>query len=107
MYHIIYIIYLTKFSKKNSGTAQLATFRFFFFFTSSITAVVEIKIKHAHGKEATTPARPHKHPHVLQRIRAIRNYCPKKTKIKIKNKNMHMGTKPVRAPQTANVHQSN
>jgi hypothetical protein len=68
--------------------------------TSSITAIVvstslEIKIKHVHRKEATTPARPHKQPHVLQRIRAIRNYCPKKTKIKIKNKNMHMGTKPM------------
>jgi hypothetical protein len=56
---------------------------------------LEIKIKHVHGKEATTPARPHKQPHVLQRIRAIRYYCPKKTKIKIKNKNMHMGTKPM------------
>jgi hypothetical protein len=69
MYHIIYIIYLTKFSKKNSVTAQLATFRFFFSPRPSL-----------HGKEATTPARPHKHPHVLQRIIAIRNYCRKKTK---------------------------
>jgi hypothetical protein len=92
MYHIIYIIYLTKFSKKNFVTAQLATFRFFFFFhlvhhcSSSV-----LQIKHAHGKEATTPARPHKQPHVLQRIRAIRNYCPKKTKKKIKKKTCTWG----------------